>query len=300
MIYLKTLKVSNYCGYKQNDFVFFDKDIPKLFNIFYGPNGVGKSNLLYAINIISNIYRLSNKQNNNVMFRKLIHNENYDPGYQLFELEQVLKLEAIFTDGKKDYKVTVNTNLKDENGEKDTTCVELNELKELYSERREFALYVDADSPMQTNVFQIRADCKDIFEKFSSEVYDFKVSLPENKKVKSSEKDDAITFYTDMVILKPNNIQTHYRSMSAGEKKVATMLRILFNDLYNVEDTPNIIIIDNIEMHVYFERHLRLMEQLEEYFPDKQFFATTHSSDIVNGMDKKYLYNLKEYVYGKD
>ena len=38
---------------------------------------------------------------------------------------------------------------------------------------------------------------------------------------------------------------------------------------------------------------MKLIEKMEEYFPDKQFIATTHSPVIINEMNKKYLIDME-------
>lgn len=294
MLYLKELYLQNYCGYKDAHFNFFENGAPKKWNILFGPNGTGKSNLLYAINLMSNIYKISSKSKNKTFFRRLIHQQNYDPGYQLTELSDDMKIEAVFSDLNNDYRVIANTAIEDD------TCIELNELTKLYDQMRQFAFYVDADNPAQTHIFQVRADCKEQFEQFATKVYGFKTSLPELKKVEGIEAGDSIVFYTDAVIAKPNGTEVHYRAMSAGEKKVATTMRFLFNEIHGEDKAFKIVIIDNIEMHIYFLRHMDLIEQLTNCFPEQQFFVATHSSKIVSEMDKRYLYDLEEYVYGKN
>ena len=39
-----------------------------------------------------------------------------------------------------------------------------------------------------------------------------------------------------------------------------------------------------------------MIKNLEKFFPNNQIIATTHSPIIINEMDKKYLYNLEEYI----
>ena len=49
-------------------------------------------------------------------------------------------------------------------------------------------------------------------------------------------------------------------------------------------------------MHIYFKRHMQLIKKIEEFFPDKQIIATTHSSVIVNNMDDKHLIDMENYI----
>jgi predicted ATP-binding protein involved in virulence len=50
----------------------------------------------------------------------------------------------------------------------------------------------------------------------------------------------------------------------------------------------DIILVDNIEMHVYFERHARMIDKLIESFPDKQFIVTSHSGVMIEHVKKTY------------
>ncbi len=65
-------------------------------------------------------------------------------------------------------------------------------------------------------------------------------------------------------------------------------------------ENKNILIIDNITMHVYWRRHMTLIEKIEEYFPNKQIIATTHSPIIIQNFNKKYLYDLEKLLKEED
>ena len=158
-------------------------------------------------------------------------------------------------------------------------------------------MYVDADNPMNMQKFQLNAKYKEQFLDFARAVYGFECEIPDAKTNMHKELDpitgEWTTFYLDFVITKFGNTKVHFKRMSAGEKKIATMLRTLFNQAYDNKDA-GIILIDNVELHVYFRRHMTLINKLEEYFPDRQFISTTHSPIIINEMDDKYLLDLSE------
>ena len=105
--------------------------------------------------------------------------------------------------------------------------------------------------------------------------------------------DENINLFTDFVITKYGNTLVHYKSFSDGEKKIATLLSGMFR---KSRHGINILLVDNLEMHIYFKRHMTLLSKIEEVFPDTQIIATTHSPVIVNEMDKKYLCDLEQYV----
>lgn len=87
--------------------------------------------------------------------------------------------------------------------------------------------------------------------------------------------------------------KVHFARMSAGEKKLATLLRMLCNP----DNTANrdIILIDNIECHVYHKRHAIMIDKLREFFPNKQIIATTHSGTMINHVNKSFRYDLEFY-----
>ena len=78
MIKIKQVKMENYCGYENMTFDFTQGNDIKNFCAFYGPNGIGKSTVLSAINLLSMAKRI-NKYNTETMFRKLIFNRDYNP-----------------------------------------------------------------------------------------------------------------------------------------------------------------------------------------------------------------------------
>jgi predicted ATP-binding protein involved in virulence len=55
---------------------------------------------------------------------------------------------------------------------------------------------------------------------------------------------------------------------------------------------------DNLEMHVYWKRHERMLAKLREFFPDKQIIGTTHSKSMIDfGFKTDFVQNfdLEEY-----
>lgn len=83
------------------------------------------------------------------------------------------------------------------------------------------------------------------------------------------------------------NETIYYTECSAGEKKVIKSI----STLLNMEFTPRIILIDNVEMHVEPNRHISLINSLQKTFPESQFFVTTHSNRI-----SRYLYGTPKLI----
>jgi predicted ATP-dependent endonuclease of OLD family len=87
--------------------------------------------------------------------------------------------------------------------------------------------------------------------------------------------------------VKKQNETIYYTECSAGERKVIKSI----STLLNMEFTPRLILIDNIEMHVEPNKHIALVEGLQKTFPNSQFFVTTHSARI-----SRYLYNTNKLI----
>jgi len=89
-----------------------------------------------------------------------------------------------------------------------------------------------------------------------------------------------------------NKIITHFRRMSAGERKITKSFSDLLNLMYSLEHPedsevemvhwPRLLLIDNIEMHAYFDRHVRLLNCMKRVFGHQQIFATTHSGVLID------------------
>jgi predicted ATP-binding protein involved in virulence len=56
------------------------------------------------------------------------------------------------------------------------------------------------------------------------------------------------------------------------------------------------ILIDNICMHIYKDRHAAMIDELMNIFPNKQFFITTHSPILVGMEDKKLGISIPSFL----
>ena len=297
MISLKKIKLVNYCGFKDFELDFTDGQDVKKWAMFYGPNGSFKSTLLRAIDLLASPIRFFEK--NNVMtFRRLKHHRDYAYGVEaMYTDANGLKMEAVFFDGEKDKTVIFEDNIKgiiyagrkanEEKGE--ISGVRLNELEPC----EEGIVFIDADNRNMMHKFQIIKELQDPFCDFAAAVYGFNCYCPAESLVNDPS---GINYLMDFVIEKPGGMKVHYKRFSDGEKKIATLVSSLFKRVH--KDSPDkegrgIIALDNIAMHIYFKRHMELIRKIEEYFPEQQIIATTHSPVIINEMDKKYLINME-------
>ncbi|MHA1470937.1 MAG: AAA family ATPase [Candidatus Asgardarchaeia archaeon] len=281
MIKLKSIKLTNYCGYKDFELDLSDGEGVKRWAIFYGPNGVGKSNLIRAVDLLSSPRRLIGRLDNKLFLRRLTYHPNYNPTYVAFDKKKTnLFMEAVFLTEEGEKKVIVENNWDDKMG------LTTNELpRELLSA----SSYIDSDNPINMYGFQIAQKWEAEFIDIAKTVYNFDCYLPHQSIV---QEQSNYYLYTDFVIMKHGNTQVHYKSFSEGEKKIATLLVSLFRRA----DESDILLIDNIEMHIYFKRHMNLLNKIEEIFPNIQIIATTHSPIIVNELDDKYLFDLEQHI----
>jgi hypothetical protein len=185
-----------------------------------------------------------------------------------------MELRACFITGEGDREVVVTTD-----------GVKVNELPK---NQMSYSYFIDADHPLNTQKFQLPEGYKAKFIELARVIYDCPCSL--GRKVNNLEEsivfvdDENLVkeiYYLDF-ILEKDNVKVHYKNLSGGEKKLATLLRYLCDP--NYIDEFDIVIIDNIEKEVYFARHAPMIDKLIEYFPDKQLFISTHSPILV-GLD---------------
>ena len=315
MIKVKRLLLKNYCGFKNIELDFSKSDN---LIIMFGPNGCGKSTLLNSINILSSPWAIQKRTDLYIFLKRLTFNSDYLPGYEnsityegnmiasiIFELdgkEIVVKMENYLDEMEKEIKIidgkqiVFQTGNRIKNGKQNGIV-----LNELPIDKKFYAFYIDADNPVNLNKFQISNKYKNKFLDLAEAVYGFKCELSEGDYNEVEEYDDQtkeyIIFYTDFIINKISKYgtnRTHFKAMSAGEKKIANLLSSLCNPL--IYDNYDIFLIDNIELHIYFKRHMLLMEKIKEHFSNKQIIATTHSSVIVDNLEKKHLFDFEKYI----
>ncbi|MFW6009235.1 MAG: hypothetical protein ACOCP8_08240 [archaeon] len=297
MIRLREIKLKNYCGYKDFKKEF---DINNPWIIMYGPNGIGKSNLLNAIEILSHPWKYRHRLND-IFFRRLTYNKDYNPNYEGFHNNMNnLYMEAIFMVNNEEKQVIIKNFWKKI---KQYSSIYEREVDTIVQDEKKSGIikdeltenvsnYINADNQIDTQKFQLKASYKDKFLEMAKIIYGFDCYFPDYAFVKEKAGNENLGFYTDFILQKFGT-KVHFKKFSAGEKKIATMLRKLFNDIYDY-DLKNILLIDNIAMHVYYNRHLKMLEKIHEFFPDNQIITTTHSPEIIKNTSKKFLIDMKK------
>jgi len=305
MIKVKTVRFKNYCGYRDTTFDFTNTNgSVKNLALFFGANGCGKSNALRAIELLTSAHTFKGRTTS-ILFRKFTYHPDYDPDVENYRQELKRQIKAGEVTGSVEQvggdtvePMAVEGVFETDDGDKrvliETSGVKINELPpasgHIYSGHSHF---IDADHPMNLQKFQFAGD-ENQFLDLAKTVYGFDCELGR------SVIDKGIRFATDFILHKYGD-KVHFKRMSAGEKKIATLIRWLCDPDYADLD---IILVDNIEMHIYFQRHAKMIDKLLELFPKKQLICTTHSPILVGCesmgieayVDKNYLYGIESYI----
>ena len=304
MIKIKKIFLKNYCGYRNIEFDFTDKnDNVKQLAFLYGPNGTGKTSLLDAINMCCNPLQYMNR-NVDLLLSKIVYNIDYDPFITDYEKQYAAQEERsgktdVFTEKIKQETNTMDIAayfMDDNNNDKFVifTTQENQGVVQNDLSVSESCLYFDADKPTSMNRFQLDIKKKDLFLDMAEMVYGFKCSFGHIVPVNMGTG-ESVDYYTDIVIDKYGD-RIHFKRMSAGEKKIAKLVQKLCSDEI---EKQNIICIDNIFMHIYFKRHAKLIDKILDTYKNKQFILTCHSETAINHIEKKYgnkfLYDLEQY-----
>jgi len=277
---LKKLELENYAGYRNATFDFTNESGEvKPIDIFFGPNGCGKSSALQAVRLLGNLGNIKHRQSD-LFFRKMIFHPDYDPSLPHFaKYKNVMSMKAIFTDGEKDYKVEVSSNQKPDG------------IVQCEISNRNVCVFIDADHAINRQKFQLAEDGSELFLDMARLVFGYEVYLGRSVTTHESEAADGsgvgmeIDFYQDVIIDK-GDVKVHFKSMSDGERKIVTLLRQLCDP--TIVRKADVILIDNIDLHIYFERHAKMIDKLISSFPDKQFLVTAHSGVMINHVREKY------------
>jgi len=285
-------------------------------NAFFGPNGCGKSTGLNAISMLCKARQYINRVpgQNNLLLRKMQFNKDYDPTYFGFmKYEGQMEVRGVFADSDKELIVEI----------KDDEVVR----NDLADRSYDNCAHIDADHPMSMKKFQVPYSRIDLFLDLAHTIYGYpcyvdkivnsngvegtnkmldgavKTYFNNHQKIITEKVNTGLTsqeiykminrdtakdpnaFYQDFVLVK-GDVKVHHKSMSDGEKKIATLLRNLCDPV--VMDRSDIVLIDNIEMHVYFKRHTKMLDKFRTVFPDKQFIVTSHSGTLLDHVGSSY------------
>lgn len=279
MAKLKSLHLMNFGGYEDVKFDFSQNDVAKPLCLFFGPNGIGKSTILDAIKFVTNPLVFQGRDMGaSAILRSYVYDEQFIPyaDHVLKKQKKHMEVNALFETDDGDKRVAMSNE-----------GFVLNELSKVHNGH---CFFVDADHPMNMSKFQLHDELAEKFLVLAEEVFGFPCDLDSD--VTDFCNGEEHTFWQDLIVTK-GKTKVHFAKMSAGEKKIATMIRQLCNpDMITDKD---IVLIDNLEMHVYYKRHARMLDRLLEYLRGRQLIATTHSGVMVDHADPIYRYDLEDY-----
>ena len=102
-----------------------------------------------------------------------------------------------------------------------------------------------------------------------------------------------------------------YKNTLSMIADIAYRMAILNPQLSNrvLKETPGVILIDEVDLHLHPQWQQRILKDLTELFPNVQFIVTTHAPAVINSIKKESLIALDEYrnvyvpaseTYGRD
>ncbi len=129
---------------------------------------------------------------------------------------------------------------------------------------------------------------------------------------KSNYENELVLF-----IEKENGEKVEYSQLSSGEKAVFGILLEIAKDSFfydqnsnNSFQTPGIVLIDEIELHLHPKWQPSILQALHKTFPNIQFIVTTHSPLVINHLKNENLILLDDFkitegihvhnTYGRD
>lgn len=269
MMRINVLRMKDYCGYPDLTLKFGD------FTCLVGPNGIGKTTILNAVSLLCSsldfsqeskvahpgAMRVKDDDRIKAFLKKNIRNVDEVNAAKGFLLE------AVFEHGGKTFNVACNQD-----------GWVRNELMSQPFWWLGSCYFAKFDSDM-TN-FQLRKELWPKFKAAWDAITGYPAVEPEIYSVAGlSRIGQAAEYVTSFKITKPSG-KVHSRKSSAGEKKIQKAL----SQIVNLEELrqPDIVLVDNIEMHIHYKRHLLAIDELKSLFKDKQIISTTHSLSVIN------------------
>lgn len=265
---IKSISFKKYKVFENYKFDFTDAEgKAKEFVCFIGPNGSGKSTVLYTVQLLFSRfegYDASRIENNlSKAIRQVGVKNRSNKNFQISA--------EILIDGKP-HKIVI-----DKTGFKKNYPPEIKELL--------YRLCYLSRFDQELHKFQLIRDRWPKFKQLFEAVTGYTIEEYANPFFDDSDDPQLSEllkkYVLDFVVHKPHET-IHHKECSDGEKKIIKS----FSTMLNLDYTPQIILVDNVEMHVERSRHMILVEALRKCFPDSQIFSTTHSYYISKVLGK--------------
>lgn len=316
---LEKLRLINFMSFEDYTVSFVDADgVVRQMTGLHGPNGTGKSTILNAVAMLFNNFTGYDEQRFSVASKKYVRNVvNPDvagegtmvqnrgvpsEGFKAVGAAETWAVEGSFvTEDGDEYAVRVSNNKEDYVWQGTQVPGAADPRMSIKCAKLDHPIGVKTSLGMQCylasydkelNQFQLRKDRWPIFKKLFETVTGYPVDKREIKldeeTVKSggAERLALLDQYVLAISIRKPNETISERQCSDGEKKTIKN----FTSVLNRDIIPSLILIDNVEMHVEIDRHVKLVRCIEECFPDSQILFTTHSPIIINE------YNIERLV----
>lgn len=271
---IKTLLLHDYCGYQNAEFKFGD------FTCLYGPNGIGKTTILNAVSLLTSSLDFKGDSADllpgsfkgftpptagerlQAFLKRNIRNVGDPSGCSAFRLEGVFEHEG----------TELEVFLTEKGFEK-------NDLIAQPFWWAGLCYFAKFDSDMVN--FQLRFDLWPKFKKAYEGITGIQIEPDvyiETDLNNLKNKGECTEYVIGFDMLKPLG-RVHSRRGSAGERKIAKAL----SQVVNLEEVrrPSIVLVDNVEIHVAYTRHLRMIDEMKELFGGMQIVSTTHSPILI-------------------
>lgn len=269
---IKSLSFRDYCGFRKLALNFRD------FTCLVGPNGIGKTTILNAVSLMlcsldfdaadatpGGFGGVKPEVRIQQYLRKNIRNID-DPG-----AANSFRAEALFEHEGVEYPIVLT-----EKG------FEQNNLIKQDFWWAGLCYFARFDSDMVN--FQLRYELWPKFKKAYEGITGISIDpdvYTETDLRKIGQNGDIVTGF----FMNKDGDRVKSSRASAGEKKIAKTL----SQIVNLEEArqPSIVLIDNLEMHVHYKRHLRMADEIKDLFKGKQIIGTTHSPVLINEYSPK-------------
>lgn len=281
---IRKLSLRDYCGWKNAEIDFEE------FACLIGPNGIGKTTILNAVHMLCNSLDYEDPIRPDVDIEKVDPEVGTDWTPEITakarlraSLERNVRnfgeptsaktfsVEGIFEHGGQDFVVKATQD-----------GFERNDVIKQDWWWPGIVYFAKFDSDMVN--FQLRVELWDKFKAAYEGITGLQVEPEIYKETDLELMGLPCEIVTGFYIHKWGN-RVHSRRASAGEKKIAKAL----TQVVNLEEDrqPEIVLVDNLEMHVHYTRHLRMFDEIKRLFAGKQIITTTHSTTIIQKYEPK-------------
>lgn len=277
VVRIKNIHFENFKAFEDVNLDFTENNDIKKFICFFGPNGCGKSTILETIQVILSKFEGISLDRLRYSLGKSVRSKDGNKNGVYGNDDFVITSDIYTSKGEYSIKLNKHGFISDHP----------QEIKDVLNR-----VYYAARFDQELHQFQLERSKWSIFKSLFESITGF--TIEENEGVFSMSADPIQKEILDKYVLgfkinKPDEIITH-KECSAGERKIIKS----FSTLLNKEYCPQIIMIDNVEMHVESGRHLELIKSLKRSFSDSQLFTSTHSYHIPKNLESRgELYDLR-------